>query len=184
MILNTADYCLTTVSQLEDRIKARVDEELRDQIQFDAARESFIQSANSAIRVLLKKVEQHVDHAFKEMVNTRWSDIETVGDHSGYVNEMVRGIKDAVTEITGRGHLRERYIRTLCDRIVEWFGAKFIDSVINCRPICEAGAEQVLLSSRQMGLILDALGCVHFEAGIVRVAGFEYGSSCSATCLV
>jgi hypothetical protein len=69
--------------------------------------------------------------------------VENVGDHSGYVDEMVRNIKNAVAGITAHGHLRERYIRTLCDRVVEWFGGKFIDGIISCRPISEAGAEQV-----------------------------------------
>ena len=142
-ILNTADYCLTTTSQLEDRIRQKVEEPLREQVQFDTSRESFIQAANSAIKLLVKKIEGDADLSFREMVNTNWSNVENVGDHSGYVTEMMLGIKDGVREIKGQGHLRERYIRTLCDRLVEWFGGKFVDSIITCRPICEAGAEQV-----------------------------------------
>lgn len=143
MILNTADYCLTTTSQLEDRIKTKVDEPLRDQVSFDPAREGFIQSANSAIKVLVRKVESDADMSFREMANTNWATVENVGDHSGYVNEMLLGIKDAVRQITAHGHFRDRYVRTLCDRVVEWFGTRYIDTIINCRPICEAGAEQV-----------------------------------------
>jgi vacuolar protein sorting-associated protein 53 len=142
-ILNTADYCLTTTSQLEDRIRLKVDEPLREQVQFDTSRESFIQAANSAIKFLVKKIEQDAELSFREMVNTNWSNVENVGDHSGYVAEMMGWIKDGVREIMGQGHLRERYIRTLCDRVVEWFGGRFIDAIIVCRPICEAGAEQV-----------------------------------------
>ena len=142
-LLNTADYCLTTTSQLEDRIKAKVDETLRGEVQFDSAREGFISAANLAIRGLVKKVEGDTDLAFREMVNTNWANVESVGDHSGYVNEMVMVIKDGVREINGQGHLRDRYIRALCDRVVEWFGNRFIDAIISCRPICEAGAEQV-----------------------------------------
>jgi hypothetical protein len=123
----------------------KVDEPLREQVQFDMARESFIQAANSAIKVLVKKVEGDADLAFREMVNTNWANMENVGDHSTYVGEMIRGIKDGVKDITGQGHLRERYIRSLCDRVVEWFVARFIDAIIASRPICEAGAEQVQL---------------------------------------
>jgi vacuolar protein sorting-associated protein 53 len=114
-------------------------------VQFDLAREAFILSANGAIKSLVKKVEGEIDFSFREMVNTNWANVETVEDHSGYVNELVLGIKGSVREIMGLGHLRERYIRTLCDRIVEWFGTRFIDAIIAGRPICEAGAEQVLL---------------------------------------
>lgn len=117
---------------------------MREQVSFDTARESFIGAANLAIKSLVRKVESEADLAFREMVNTNWGSMDVVGDHSGYVGEMVRGIKDAVMEITGTGHLRERYIRSLCDRVVEWFGIRFIDSIIASRPICEAGAEQVL----------------------------------------
>ena len=144
-ILNTADYCLTTTTQLEDRIKAKVDEPLRDNVSFDSARESFILAANLTIKALVRKVELDAELSFREMVNTNWATVEHVGDHSGYVDEMVRSIIDAVTGITAHGHVRERYIRTLSDRVVEWFGGRFIDGIIQCRPISEAGAEQMLL---------------------------------------
>jgi vacuolar protein sorting-associated protein 53 len=181
-VLNTADYCLTTTSQLEERIRAKVDESLREQVQFDTSRESFIQAANSAIKLFVKKIEQDAELPFREMANTNWSDVENVGDHSGYVAEMIMAIKDGVREIAGQGHLRERYIRTLCDRVVEWFGGRFIDTIITCRPICEAGAEQVDLLDT--GLIVDVVGCVYFEAGIIGVTGPEYRSSSSIVCIV
>jgi vacuolar protein sorting-associated protein 53 len=142
-LLNTADYCLTTTSQLEERIQSKVDDGLKDQVQFSAARESFIQIANAAIKALVKKVEAEADISFREMVNTNWAAIETVGDHSSYVNEMRLSIRGAVSEISAQGHLRERYIRTLCDRVVEWFGNKFIEGIVAARPISEPGAEQV-----------------------------------------
>ena len=144
-ILNTADYCHTTTTQLEDRIKAKVDEPLRENVVFDAARESFILAANAGVKALVRKIELDAELSFREMVNSNWAVVEHVGDHSGYVDEMVRSITDGVRGITAHGHLRERYIRTLCDRVVEWFGGRFIDGIIACRPICEAGAEQMLL---------------------------------------
>jgi vacuolar protein sorting-associated protein 53 len=155
MILNTADYCLTTTTQLEDRIRTRVDEGLREKVSFDPAREAFITSANAAIRGLVKVIEGESDLSFREMVNTNWGDVENVGDQSGYVGEMRRGIQDGVREIMGSGSLRERYIRTLCDKVVEWFGGRFIEALISCRPICEAGAEQV----RPFDLRVDCRCC-------------------------
>jgi hypothetical protein len=116
------------------------------------------------------------DLPFREMTNSNWGNVENVGDHSGYVNEMVNRIKDGVKEITGHGHLRERYIRSLCDRVVEWFGGRFIDAIIGCRPICEAGAEQVI-SLRQTKLIVDVVGSVYFEARIVGFASVKLGAT-------
>ena len=141
--LNTADYCLTTTTQLEDRIKVKVDETLRDQVQLDSSRESFMQAANLAIKLLVRKVEAEVELPFREMINTNWSHMDNVGDQSGYVNEMVQGIQNFVKDIMEHGHIRERYVRSLCDRVVEWFGTKFIEMIVSCRPISEAGAEQV-----------------------------------------
>jgi vacuolar protein sorting-associated protein 53 len=181
-ILNTADYCLTTTSQLEDRIKAKVDEPLREQVQFDTSREAFIQAANLAIKLLVRKVEETVDLPFREMVNTNWANVENVGDHSEYVKGMVTSIQNSVMEITGHGHLRERYVRSLCDRVVEWFGTRFIDAIISCRPICEAGAEQVFLSKTLV--TLDVAGCVYFETGVTRIARLKDGSAESAFCIV
>lgn len=136
----------------------------------------------------MRKVESEADLAFREMVNTNWAKVEIVGDHSGYVGEMVRGIKDAMIEITGTGHLRERYIRSLCDRVVEWFGGRFIDAIIASRPICEAGAEQVLIPLPPLRhlcvLIVDVVRCVYFETGFAGVTCIEHGSACSTICTV
>lgn len=41
MILNTAEYCQTTSLQLEDRVKGKINESLKEDISFQAERDTF-----------------------------------------------------------------------------------------------------------------------------------------------
>jgi hypothetical protein len=43
MILNTAEYCQNTSLQLEDRVKDKIAQELKDDISFQTERDTFTQ---------------------------------------------------------------------------------------------------------------------------------------------
>jgi hypothetical protein len=41
MILNTAEYCQTTSLQLEDRVKGKIQDALKEEVSFQAERDTF-----------------------------------------------------------------------------------------------------------------------------------------------
>ena len=57
IVLNTADYCYQTTNQLEERIKARIDGDLREQVDLQSQADSFMGVASASVRILVRKVE-------------------------------------------------------------------------------------------------------------------------------
>ncbi|KAK8133309.1 Vps53-like protein [Apiospora kogelbergensis] len=85
MVLNTADFWHTNSEQLEDSIKKRIDPELLSKVDLSSQADSFLGVASAAVIDLVNKVELECDVAWREMKNTNWSKMESVGDQSSYV---------------------------------------------------------------------------------------------------
>ena len=142
LVLNTADYCYTTCTQLEEKIRSRIDESFKSTIDLQSQADAFMGIASAAVRGLVRKVEIDVEPSWKEMRNSGWSKLESVGDQSSYVAEMLRRIKAKTAEILGMLH-KQQYARAFCDNLVEALANAYVANIVQCRPISEAGAEQV-----------------------------------------
>lgn len=156
IVLNTADYCFNTCTQLEERIKGRVDENLRNYVDFQSQEDAFMGVASAAIRGLVRKVEADLEPAWREMRNTSWSKLQGVNDQSPYVAELLRRVSDRAGEILAVLH-KQQYARAFCDNLVELLANAYTANMVQCRPVSEVGAEQVTLSypdtrMRLMGL--------------------------------
>jgi len=146
MILNTADYCYLTCNQLEERIKGRIDEDVRAQVDLQNQADSFMGIASAAVRALVKKVESAIEPVWREMRNMPWGKLDNVGDSSTYVSEMLRVVREKAGEILIYLH-KAQYARAFCDNLVDAMSMLYILNVVQCRPISEVGAEQMLLDS-------------------------------------
>lgn len=146
LILNTADYCYATCNQLEDKIKGRIDEEFKAKVDLQNQADAFMGIASATVRVLVRKVEIATEQSWREMRNTPWSKLESVGDQSTYVAELLRHVKDTSGEILKYLH-KQQYARAFSDNLVDLMANTYIANIVQCKPISEAGAEQMLLDS-------------------------------------
>lgn len=146
VIINTADYCQSTTSQLSEKIQSRIDSEFRSKIDFEKQQDSFLGVANAAIRILVKRVEAEADSSWREMRNISWSRLENVGDQSSYVSELVNKVKAKCSEIL-EVLSKDQYIRAFCDKVVDALVGSLLQNVVLCKPISETGAEQVKVLS-------------------------------------
>lgn len=144
MILNTADYCYTTCNQLEEKIKARIDEDVREQVDLQNQADAFMGIASAAVRALVKKVEMEIDPIWKEMRNMPWGTLESVGDSSTYISEFLRILRLKSSEILRYLH-KPVYARTFCDNLVDGMATLYVANIGICKPVSEVGAEQMLL---------------------------------------
>lgn len=141
-VLNTADYCYTTCNQLEEKIKGRLDENLKQSVDLQSQADSFMGIASAAVRGLVRQVEVELEPSWREMRNAPWSKIEAVSDQSSYVGELLSRTKDKAAEILQLLH-KQQYARAFSDHLVELMSSLFITNVFQCRPVAETGAEQV-----------------------------------------
>lgn len=144
-VLNTADYCYTTCSQLEEKIKARIDASFRDQVDLESQGDAFLGIAGAAVRALVRKVETDCEPAWREMRNTPWARMDNVSDQSSYISELVRAIRQRGAEMLTLLRHRQHYARVFCDNLVDSLTSAYTAQIALCRPISEVGAEQMLL---------------------------------------
>ncbi len=147
LVLNTSDYCFNTCNQLEGKIKSRMEEGFKSSIDLQSQADTFMGVASTAIRALVRKVETDIEGTWREMRNVGWSKMESVGDQSPYVEEMLRRIKSKGAEILGLLH-KQQYARAFCDNLVELVANTYLTNIFQCKPISEVGADQVGLTCR------------------------------------
>ena len=142
LVLNTADFWHQNTVQLEDNIKKRVDPEFTAKIDLSSQADTFLGVVSATIQALVHKVEASCEGAWREMKNTNWREMESVGDHSSYVGELQQQV-NAKTEEFLSVVAKQQYARAFCDNLVERLATAYINNIVLCRPISEGGAEQV-----------------------------------------
>ncbi|KAI7267050.1 hypothetical protein KC335_g7948, partial [Hortaea werneckii] len=146
VILNTADYCYQTTTQLEDKIKQRIDDEFKDKVDMQNQADAFMGVASAAVRSLVHKAEADCQPAWREMRNVAWAKMESVGDQSGYVSVLLTRVRERSQEILRLLH-KQQFARAYCDNLVDGLTQIFITNIAASKPISETGAEQMLLDS-------------------------------------
>ncbi|OJJ47834.1 hypothetical protein ASPZODRAFT_131425 [Penicilliopsis zonata CBS 506.65] len=167
LVLNTSDYCYTTCSQLEEKIKERIDEGLKQTVDLQSQADSFMGIASAAVRGLVRIMEGELEPCWREMRNTPWNRLEAVSDQSTYVAELLSKTKTKAQEILELLH-KQQYARAFVDNLVEMIANMFISNIFSCRPVSETGAEQMLLDSYTLKSGLSSLLPAPAPTGFVK----------------
>lgn len=142
LVLNTADFWHVNTNQLEENIKKRIDSDLMPKVDLTSQSDAFLGVARAAVLALVHIVEVDCDGVWREMKNTNWSTMDTAGDQSSYVAELLRHVNGKTEEILGVV-AKQQYARAFCDNLVEHLASAYINGIVQCRPISETGAQQV-----------------------------------------
>ncbi|KAF5985265.1 VP52-54 complex protein [Fusarium bulbicola] len=160
LVLNTADFWHINTNQLEESIKKRIDGELVSKVDLSSQSDAFLGVASASVLALVRAVELDCEGVWREMKNTNWSTMESVGDQSSYVGELVKHADGKAAEILAIIS-KQQYARAFCDNLVEHLATGYITSIIQCRPISEVGAEQMLLDKYVLTKALEKLPMHH-----------------------
>ncbi|KAL7620189.1 Vacuolar protein sorting-associated protein 53 [Parahypoxylon ruwenzoriense] len=160
LVLNTADFWHTNTEQLEENIKKRIDNDLVAKVDLSSQADAFLGVASAAVIALVNKVEADCEGAWREMKNTNWSRMESVGDQSSYVGELVSHVNAKAKEIL-EIVAKQQYARAFADKLVEHLANAYIVNIVQCRPISEVGAEQMLLDKYVLTKALENLLSFH-----------------------
>jgi hypothetical protein len=171
LILNTADYCYLTCNQLEEKIKSRIDEEVWAEVDLQNQADAFMGIASAAIRALVKAVEVDIEPLWREMRNMPWGKLDSVGDSSTYVSEMLRVLRAKAAEVLRYLH-KSQYARAFCDNLVDSMAMLYVSNVVQCKPVSEVGAEQMLLDSYVLKKGMVDLPVVNEEEGAQPPAAY------------
>ncbi|RMZ81211.1 hypothetical protein DV737_g2628, partial [Chaetothyriales sp. CBS 132003] len=149
LVLNTADYCYNTCNSLEEKIKRRIDDSLREDVDLQSQADSFMGIASAAVRGLVRRVEQDLEPLWREMRNMPWSKIESCENQSPFIAALQNRISGRSGEILNMLH-KAQYARAFADNLVELLASTYLATIVQCKPISESGAEQMLLDLHEI----------------------------------
>ncbi|CAD6583797.1 MAG: Vacuolar protein sorting-associated protein 53 [Tremellales sp. Tagirdzhanova-0007] len=144
IVLNTAEYCQNTSTQLEERVKAKIAPDFREEISFQPERDNFTGVMSQCVTALLRELESSCDPAFAAILKTPWMHLENVSGRSAYIVDLVGSIKQ-VAEVVRERVEAKKYVRNFADKAVGVIINRFTQSVLKSRPLKKIGAEQILL---------------------------------------
>ncbi|RMD40064.1 hypothetical protein DV735_g5052, partial [Chaetothyriales sp. CBS 134920] len=156
MVLNTADYCYNTSHSLEEKIKRRIDENLREGVDLQTQADSFMGIASAAVRGLVRRVEVDLEPLWREMRNMPWAKVESCENQSPFISGLRNRISGRSSEILSMLH-KPQYARAFADNLVELLASTYLATIVQCRPISESGAEQMLLDLHEIKSTLSQL---------------------------
>uniref|UniRef100_A0A452TZ68 Vacuolar protein sorting-associated protein 53 homolog n=1 Tax=Ursus maritimus TaxID=29073 RepID=A0A452TZ68_URSMA len=148
-ILSTAEYCLATTQQLEEKLKEKVDVSLIERINLTGEMDTFSTVISSSIQLLVQDLDAACDPALTAMSKMQWQNVEHVGDQSPYVTSVILHIKQNVPIIRDNLASTRKYFTQFCIKFANSFIPKFITHLFKCKPISMVGAEQVVMAPHE-----------------------------------
>ncbi|XP_043683653.1 vacuolar protein sorting-associated protein 53 homolog [Vespula pensylvanica] len=171
-ILTTAEYCLETTQQLEEKLREKTDQCYAKRINLSQEQDIFHDVISDCILLLVQDLEAACDSALSAMTKMQWSSIETVGDQSNYVNTIVVHLRQMIPTIRDRLSSCRKYFTQLCVKFANSFIPKLVQQLYKCKPLSAVGAEQLLLDVYMLKTALLELPCTGYQ--IPRKAPASY----------
>lgn len=145
LVLNTADYCFVTSSQLESKMKSLVEiNDLKDQIDFTPVRERYLQMETGCVKMILSKIGVDLQYSWREMLNNNWKLLKDVTSESRYVTSLRSVITDDCKRIFPQLS-KASFVRNFIDNLIDLVINTFTYNFVKLRPITEVMAEQFTL---------------------------------------
>ncbi|XP_028321119.1 vacuolar protein sorting-associated protein 53 homolog isoform X2 [Gouania willdenowi] len=171
-ILSTAEYCLATTQQLEEKLKEKVDKLLVERINLTGEMDTFSTVISNSIQLLVQDLDAACDPALTAMSKMPWQSVEHVGDQSPYVTSIIMHIKQNVPIIRDNLASTRKYFTQFCIKFTNAFIPKFINHLFRCKPVSMVGAEQLLLDTHSLKTVLLDLPSIGSQ--VLRKAPASY----------
>eukprot|EP00092_Neocalanus_flemingeri_P030125 GFUD01032703.1.p1 GENE.GFUD01032703.1~~GFUD01032703.1.p1 ORF type:complete len:880 (+),score=301.05 GFUD01032703.1:157-2796(+) len=168
--LVTVEYCLDTTTQLEDKMKQKVETGLAEQISFSGELDMFHSVTGNCVGLLVQELDCACEQGLVSMGRVNWSAVEQVGDQSLYVSQLVQAMRGMVPRLRECLQTSRKYFTQFCIKFVSSFIPKFISNLYKCKPVGTVGAEQLLLDTHSLKTVLVDLPSL-VEAGQVKPVG-------------
>eukprot|EP00041_Stephanoeca_diplocostata_P000373 m.14441 g.14441 ORF g.14441 m.14441 type:complete len:903 (-) comp10450_c0_seq1:269-2977(-) len=153
-LLNTAEYCLETTSQLESKLKEKVAPEQRDKVDLNEEQDAFHEVISNAIQLLVRALETQCEPSLVTMSKVKWESIVEVGDTSYYVTQMGKNVATMVPFVRSSFSSDRKYFTNFCMKFVNSFIPRLITYMYKCKNVGTVGAEQLLLDMQSVKMLL------------------------------
>ncbi|XP_059617853.1 vacuolar protein sorting-associated protein 53 homolog [Phlebotomus argentipes] len=176
-ILTTAEYCLETVQQLEDKLREKVDATYSEKIDLGEEKDVYHRIISNCIQLLVQDLETGCEPALIVMSKIQWQTISNVGDQSSFVNSIIGHFKLTIPTIRDNLATSRKYYIQFCHKFVNSFIPKYINHLYKCRltSVQESnvlGCEQLLLDTHSLKTVLLDLPSIGSQVNRKAPASF------------
>lgn len=133
-ILTTAEYCLETVQQLEDKLKEKIDSSFADTIDLGDEKDVFHRVISNCIQILVHDLESGCEYGLTVMSKVQWGTISNVGDQSEFVNLILKEFRQFIPIIRDNLASSRKYYTQFCLKFISSFIPRYINNLFKCRP--------------------------------------------------
>lgn len=187
-ILCTAEYCLETTQQLEDKLKEKVSvlvmngitinlepkqiELNTKKINFSIEKDIFSTVISNTIQLLVQDLENSCEPALIAMSKISWQTYSTVGDQSSYITAIIGHLKNFIPLVRDNLANSRKYFTQFCSKLANNLMQKYINNIFKCKLISQAGIEQLLLDTHSLKTALMEMPT--FNSTVARKAPSTY----------
>ncbi|XP_030383162.1 vacuolar protein sorting-associated protein 53 homolog [Scaptodrosophila lebanonensis] len=143
-VLTTAEYCLETVQQLEDKLKEKVTSAYVNKIDMSEEKDVFHRIISNCIQLLVQDLEAGCEPSLQAMAKVQWQQISNVGDQSAFISNICSNFKQTVPIIRDTLASSRKYFTQFCHKFVAAFIPKFINVLYKCKLTLSDGSNNVL----------------------------------------
>jgi len=142
-IVNTCEYCQNTATALAESVHRAIDPAFKERVDMTAAVDELLAAGARALGVLVLAVETRLNDPLLAMAKLPWGTLEDVGDQSEWARQCGQTLQ-GIGFVAGNV-LDQLHARLFCDKLAASFAPRLYAAVLRCRPVSEAGAQQMLL---------------------------------------
>jgi hypothetical protein len=142
-VVTTGEYCIDTVPQLEMMMQKHINPSLREEIQFTSQIDAFMDMVSFTYTIITAGITERLEPAMKTLRSTNVTSIDSVGDDSKYVKEMIAVINEIIPKI--RACLSPSYFQSFCMNLVKGIFERVLENILKLKRISKTGGGQLLL---------------------------------------
>jgi len=167
IVLCTAEYCLDTTQQLEDKLKEKMlpDGPFLEKVNFSGEMELFSATITNCLQLLVLALDNICEPALNAMLKVNWSTLDSVGDQSAYTTAITSHLNTTCPLVRDLLSSSRKYFTNYCLKFVNSFIPRYVAQIYKCKPVSTVGAEQLLLDTHSLKTVLLQLPSLGSLAG-------------------
>ena len=142
-IVTTGEYCIDTVPQLEVMMKKHINPSLCDEIDFSVQMDAFMDMVSFTYSIMTAGLSERLEPSMKSLKRLNVSTIDSVGDDSHYVKEIVGVLNETIPRV--RVCMSAPYFQGFCMKVVITVLEKLLENLWQLKRISKTGGGQLLL---------------------------------------
>ncbi|CAG5085345.1 Oidioi.mRNA.OKI2018_I69.PAR.g10870.t1.cds [Oikopleura dioica] len=178
LLLNSADYCIDTISALEDKLIEKASPEFKERIDFSPEKDLFSDVIKTSIGLLVQDTEGACGPAFQALLKTNWAAFHNVADQSAYVTAILKHLEEQIPYIRDLLANARKYFTQFCIKFASSFIGRFTSTLFKCKPISTIPAQQLLIDTQVLHSAL--LNLPSIGSSITRKPPLSYTKTVSS----